>query len=97
MTTPNQCDGCRRGLPVDDQGIHRDPANFTGDQRCTRERYANQQLERVWDLRNQLADLLKSCDTDLEREHVLGVMKEIPYCWSCGSSAGRRCCCEHDD
>lgn len=33
----NQCDGCRRGLPVDEHGMHRGPGGFwAGDlQFCT--------------------------------------------------------------
>jgi hypothetical protein len=36
----NQCDGCRRGLPVEN-GVHRGPGGFwAGDvQACTKDRY----------------------------------------------------------
>lgn len=37
----NQCDGCMRGLPVDEHRMHRGPGGFwAGDmQLCTRDRY----------------------------------------------------------
>lgn len=34
----NQCDGCRRGLPVTN-GIHREPSNAWGSMSCTADRY----------------------------------------------------------
>lgn len=36
----NQCDGCRRGLPLDDDGVHRGRGfDMIG---CTRERYRSE-------------------------------------------------------
>ncbi len=34
----NQCDGCRRGMPIKD-GIHRNPYDAWDLQACTAERY----------------------------------------------------------
>ena len=36
--TPNMCDGCQRGLPVEN-GFHRGPAGPWNIQKCTRDRY----------------------------------------------------------
>lgn len=38
----NQCDGCRCGWPIDDNGIHRDPnpkATYKNPIGCTKDRY----------------------------------------------------------
>lgn len=42
----NQCDGCRRGLPVKN-GLHHDPKRLLDGQGCTRKLYE------VLDLTNQ--------------------------------------------
>lgn len=39
-TTINQCDGCRRGLPVNAHNIHEGEGFWAGDmQACTKDRY----------------------------------------------------------
>lgn len=43
MTDLNQCDGCRRGLPLDERGIHVDATRASWHDRlymvCTANRY----------------------------------------------------------
>lgn len=36
----NQCDGCRRGLPINEHGIHVGAGFWSGDPgKCTKDRY----------------------------------------------------------
>lgn len=38
----NQCDGCQRGIPVNEHGTHVDPAgNWWNNQGCTASRYGH--------------------------------------------------------
>jgi len=38
----NQCDGCRRGLPLDQDGFHHDPDSNYDFIGCTKDRYSKQ-------------------------------------------------------
>lgn len=44
----NQCDGCRRGLPVNERGNHRGPEPWDII-RCTADRYAKIEREHLGD------------------------------------------------
>lgn len=35
----NQCDGCRRGLPINDKGVHYNPDGSYDHIVCTKDRY----------------------------------------------------------
>ena len=74
---PNQCDGCRRGLPVDHMNIHRE-ADGWPYMVCDADRYVNNQdeerefgsgnLRTEDELANREAELLKQIKNLLQGE-----------------------------
>lgn len=55
----NQCDGCRRGIPVNENGVHVGPAGFRGGDfmACTADRYTDE------------TDCREPCDPDVGCPH----------------------------
>jgi hypothetical protein len=43
----NQCDGCRRGLPLDERGNHYNPDGSYDLIGCTADRYSSHEEEKV--------------------------------------------------